>query len=72
MAHLQRHYPAREGDEGDDVAWAQLLLGIVPANGVFDARTTERVRGFQRANKIYPNGALTRETLEALEERAEL
>jgi peptidoglycan hydrolase-like protein with peptidoglycan-binding domain len=67
---VERLWPAREGDEGEDIAFVQLVLQI-PASGIFDARTSQRVKGFQKANGLYPNGALTKETLALLLERTE-
>lgn len=68
----QRLVPARVGDEGEDIAFIQMILQIAPATGVFDERTAQRVKGFQSANGLYPNGALTPETLEILLKHVDL
>ena len=69
---MGRLVPAREGDEGDDIAFAQKVLGFAPANGVFDARFSARLKGFQAVNKLYPDGRLTDDTFDALGRLADL
>lgn len=57
---------AMEGDEGELVRRVQELLGVVPADGVFDRRLVVRVRGFQLSRGLHPSGALDVETLSRL------
>lgn len=61
-----RLLPASLGDSGPDVAWAQVKLGISPADGVFDGATVARVRGLQLTNRLATTGELDQETIECL------
>ena len=58
--------PASLGDSGPDVAWAQQILGIAPADGVLDEPTATRIRGLQVVHKLPITGELDRETVEVL------
>ena len=61
-----RLIPARIGDSGEDVSWAQQVLGIAPATGQFDRSTEARLKGFQWAIGIKVTGMLDPKTVEEL------
>lgn len=60
-------YPvAAPGDTGEVVRFAQEILGVVPADGVYDRRLSVRVRGFRLSRGLEPRDFLDEATLAML------
>ena len=61
-----RPVPARAGDYGDDIALAQKILGVAPADGGFCVATEARLRGWQWTHGLPVTGVLDEVTCAAL------
>jgi peptidoglycan hydrolase-like protein with peptidoglycan-binding domain len=55
----------RQGDEGEDVAFLQKLLGLVPDGG-FGPGTKAAVAAFQQQHGLAPDGVVGAGTWQAL------
>jgi peptidoglycan hydrolase-like protein with peptidoglycan-binding domain len=72
-AEIPEEEPGRQtigmGDQGDDVAYVQTLLGVFPADGDFGAITDAAVRGYQSAygEGVTSDGIVGPKTWQALD-----
>ncbi|PKM83488.1 MAG: peptidase S41 [Firmicutes bacterium HGW-Firmicutes-13] len=65
----------RRGDYGEDVLYLQKMMEFLGyqggAEGIFDDKTEENLKGFQKDNGLNPDGLFTRHTARKLRSRVE-
>lgn len=56
----------KKGCKGDDVKMLQKTLGGLAVDGIFGNNTLKKVKAFQKANKLYADGKVGKNTAHAL------
>jgi hypothetical protein len=55
-ADAQKRPTLRRGAKGDDVAVLQHFIGVTPQDGIFGSQTEAKLRAYQRAHGLVPDG----------------